>query len=515
MNTEPGHSHADYAERSKTGMKPVVVVGAGPAGLGAAGALADAGVRVVLLDQQLTPGGQLYRGLQPTISAYRQQILGKDYSDGIDRLAVVAHPLIDYRPGATVWRIDEPAVVTYSRDGVATSLSGCDVIIATGALERPMPLPGWTLPGVTTAGAAQIMLKAHGGVASGAVLAGSGPLLYLLAVQMIRAGTKPVALVETQTLKQQFAALRYLPAASRGIGQLMQGISYLAEIRRAGVPRYTAASQLSVEALLHQSATRGGLQQDSEAHQDTPLTSVSGDQLRFSFSHRGKTVSIPCAHVCLHQGVIPDTQLTRSLGLQHHWHTGQQCFVPTLNEQGLSSQPHVWVVGDGAVIAGGQAAWLKGAVMGATIARRMRAAETGAQLSHNERSTTHPSATRVNKALIKALAPRRFIDALYPPDNAITTLADTTVVCRCEEITAGAIRRYAANGCEGPNQLKAFSRCGMGPCQGRYCGLTVTRVLADYHGLTPDAVGSYRIRAPIKPVTLQELASLVPTKTST
>ena len=103
---------------------------------------------------------------------------------------------------------------------------------------------------------------------------------------------------------------------------------------------------------------------------------------------------------------------------------------------------------------------------------------------------------------------RPFLDALYRPPEWINTPADDTVVCRCEEVTAGRIREMASLGCQGPNQTKFFSRCGMGPCQGRMCGLTVTQILAQELGKTPAEIGAYRIRAPLKPIPLASLAAL-------
>jgi hypothetical protein len=103
---------------------------------------------------------------------------------------------------------------------------------------------------------------------------------------------------------------------------------------------------------------------------------------------------------------------------------------------------------------------------------------------------------------------RPFLEVAYPPAAQVLSPADDTIICRCEEVTAGQVRGWAKLGCTGPNQTKAFGRVGMGPCQGRYCGLSVTALLAEAQGMTPQAVGAYRIRPPFKPVTLGEVASL-------
>jgi bacterioferritin-associated ferredoxin len=103
---------------------------------------------------------------------------------------------------------------------------------------------------------------------------------------------------------------------------------------------------------------------------------------------------------------------------------------------------------------------------------------------------------------------RPFLDALYRPPQWLANPVDDAIVCRCEEVTAGKIREMAKLGCQGPNQTKFFSRCGMGPCQGRMCGLTVTQILSTELGLTPVQIGAYHVRTPLKPVPLVSLAAL-------
>ena len=103
---------------------------------------------------------------------------------------------------------------------------------------------------------------------------------------------------------------------------------------------------------------------------------------------------------------------------------------------------------------------------------------------------------------------RTFIDVLYRPAKQFRQPRGATIVCRCEEITAQQINDTVALGCPGPNQMKSFLRCGMGPCQGRLCGLTVTELIAEARGVSPQEVGYYRLRPPVKPITVAELAAL-------
>ena len=118
------------------------------------------------------------------------------------------------------------------------------------------------------------------------------------------------------------------------------------------------------------------------------------------------------------------------------------------------------------------------------------------------------------RALARASASRPFLDALFAPPPAFRVPAADTIVCRCEEVNAGEVRDAVRLGCPGPNQLKAFVRCGMGPCQGRLCGATVVELIADARGVHPRDVGYFRLRFPIKPLTLGELATLPQTEAS-
>lgn len=450
----------------------LVIIGAGPAGMAAAIEADGGGASVLLLDEQQRPGGQIYRD----ITSYQEQlsnILGKDYLDGQELAKQFLNSGCEYRPSATVWKVTQEAEVVYSQHQEATEVRGKHIFIANGALERPMPIPGWTLPGVMTAGAAQILLKSRGIAAQDAVLAGCGPLLYLLATQLIKAGCPPRALVETQSASHVWSALPFLPRALTGWSTLAKGVSLLNTIRRAGVPRYRGAGELAVIG-------------------DNEVSAIE-------FSQARRSQRIQCETVLLHQGVVPNIQISQSLNLAHHWHAAQRCFVPKVDQWGVSSNQRITIIGDGAGISGAISAALMG----------KKAALNGLKsLGLLSLASRDQLASAAKNQLRKQQAVRPFIDALYAPSTACAQPSNDTVVCRCEGITAGDIRRYASVGCVGPNQTKAFGRSGMGPCQGRYCSVTVTELLAESNALTPEETGSYRVRSPIKPVTLGELASL-------
>lgn len=450
----------------------LLILGAGPAGMAAAAEAAGAGLSVAILDEQARPGGQIYRDVTAVPEA-RAAILGPDYLAGRKLAEGLADPRIRLIAGATVWKIDPDRSVAYSVEGRAARVRGRRLLIATGALERPVPIPGWTLPGVMTAGAAQILLKQSGVVPRRAVIAGCGPLVYLIGAQMVRAGSPPLALVETQTRADLRAALRHLPGALRGWRAMAKGLGWIAELARAGVPRHRGARDLAVE---------GGARAEA-----------------ITFTAGGRCRRIACETVLLHEGVVPNTQATRSLGLPHRWDAGQHCFVPDHDRWGETALSGVYVAGDGAGIGGAQVAELAG---------RLAGLHAAAALGRWEAAERDGRAAPLFAALARARAARPFLDAAYPPGPQTLAPADATIVCRCEEVTAGDLRRFAAMGCTGPNQAKAFGRAGMGPCQGRYCGLTVTAILAAANGQSPEETGYFRIRPPLKPVTLGEIAAL-------
>ncbi|MBR8089982.1 NAD(P)/FAD-dependent oxidoreductase [Burkholderia cenocepacia] len=455
----------------------LLIVGAGPAGMAAATAARAAGLSVVVADEGRAPGGQIYRNVTDA-PAPLAQWLGADYTAG--------RPLVDgllasgahYLPRSVVWQVAfEPAPVAMLTQGGPArgtlEIGARAVLIATGAQERPWPVPGWTLPGVMGVGAAQTLLKASGLAPSAdAVLAGSGPLLWLFAAQLLNAGRRVRALVDTTPRDAWRRALPHALPALRGADYLLKGWRMLRAVRRAGIPVYRGATNVRI---------------DGESR---------AERIRFR-DEDGVVQTLDTSLVLLHQGVIPSTQLARSLGCAHEWDESSACWRPRCDARGRSSVPHVWIAGDGAGIGGARAAALAGEVSALDIATQLGALDMQRQAARER---------PVLRALRRHLTVRPLLDALYTPPAALRRPDDDTIVCRCEEVTAGEIRRLAALGCQGPNQMKAFTRCGMGPCQGRWCGTTVGELIADVQQRGVGDVGHYRIRAPIKPVTVGEMA---------
>ena len=450
----------------------LAVIGAGPAGMAAAQTAAGHGVDVVLFDEQTRPGGQVYRNIENT--AVDSGLLGKDYAMGAQIVQAFRQASLDYQPDTSVWYLDKSRQLGLLQQGFSEQVAVKRIIIATGAQERPMPFPGWQLPGIMTAGAGQILLKSAAMVPEdGVVLAGSGPLLLLLTWQYLQAGVKIAALLETTTKSNVGKALRYLPRALAASEYLFKGLQLTRAIRRAGIPWHKSVSNL-------------------RAQGDTELKAIH-------FSSEGKNHRIGTGLLLLHQGVIPDLQIAQAAGCELEWHEARQSWQPKLDQWGESSQSGIFVAGDLGGIVGARAARLTGQLAGLQVAH---------QLGVLDRSERKRLAGSIQNALNRHLAIRPFLDAYYRIAEPALVPLDETLVCRCEEVTVGQIRDVIALGCSGPNQAKAFTRCGMGPCQGRLCAATVEQIFASVLDKPVSEIGRYNARPPLKPITLGQIADL-------
>jgi NADPH-dependent 2,4-dienoyl-CoA reductase/sulfur reductase-like enzyme len=453
----------------------LLIVGAGPAGMAAAVTARNHGLSVRVVDDQPAPGGQIWRGVESVAATPRLSLLGDAYRAGVDRSAAFHACGALYQPQTQLWQLEPGFRAFLIREGQARIVTASAVILATGAQERPVPFPGWTLPGVLTVGAAQIMLKTADCVPASPVwIAGCGPLALLYMTQLLAAGGRIAGFLDTAPRGHTLAALRHLPRGLRRFGDLAKGLSWSRALKRAGFPIIRHVSELRAEG--------------------------NGRLERLHYRTVDDREGEAAAEVLLvHEGVVPAIHAPLAFGCAVTWHAAQHCYVPVLDAWGEASQANIFIAGDGAGIGGAEAAEPRGRLAALRIAARLgKLSETSAE-----------AAARTERAALSyALALRPFLDALYAPRREVFGPADETVVCRCEEVTASNLRARAAEGRPGLNQLKAFTRAGMGPCQGRQCGYTIAHIVAAAQNRSVEEVGFFRIRPPLKPVTLGELASL-------
>ncbi|MFC4276217.1 NAD(P)/FAD-dependent oxidoreductase [Achromobacter aloeverae] len=452
-----------------------LIVGAGPAGMSAAIRLRALGRDVLVVDEQPAPGGQIWRAVETVAATATGALLGDEYRAGATLAEAFRRSGAVYEPGTQVWQIEPDWHVYMTRAGKAEAVRARQVLLATGAQERPMPFPGWTLPGVLTVGAAQILLKTSRQVPAQPVwIAGSGPLVLLYMAQLLRAGGKIAGWLDTAPPGAWRRALPYLGDALRRAGEVGKGLRWLRELRAAGVRRIKGVREF-------RALGDGRLQ-----------------QIEYTLPGGGKQRA-DAQVLLVHEGVVPSIHMTRALECEHAWNEQQSCLAPVLNEWGRTSRPGLYVAGDGAGIGGATAACVRG-----EIAALGMALDAGAL----DAAKADAAAAPLRASLADMLRLRPMLDALYPPRPNIYSPADDTIVCRCEELTAGDIRKAADLGQPGPNQIKSFTRAGMGPCQGRQCGYTIAHILAEKQRRPVADVGFYRVRPPLKPLTLGELASL-------
>lgn len=448
-----------------------VIIGAGPAGMSAAIELASADVRVLVLDRAARAGGQIFRSAAnsplPNAGA-----LGPDYSAGSSLIERFEASSAERLSEADVWHVGEDGTILYSQDGIPQQVQTREILLCPGAIERPMPIPGWTLPGVMTAGAAQVMLKSDAVVAQNAIFAGSGPLLYLITAQYLRLGVKVAALVDTTPRRNYLTSLPKAPGALRSWPMLLKGMGLIREIASSGIPIFKGASNLRI---------------------------LGGDKTTgLEFDCKQRQQRVLSDRVFLHHGVIPHSNMTRSMGLTHIWNPAQHCWQVQTDAWGQSSIPHVSIAGDGAGITGADAAQSDG---------RLSALNILARLGRHTIETRDLKAQR-DRAILARMAPfRSFIDQLYSPSKGLCLPQHAdTIVCRCEERSLKDLKEGFDQGARDPNALKSLTRCGMGPCQGRQCGPIVSSLLADWRQEPEAQVGYYRLRSPQRLLSLEEFS---------
>ncbi len=437
-----------------------IIVGAGPAGLAAAAVLATQKRSALLIDEQVSPGGQVWRNTNPA-----HQWPGVIYSPASTVIDVNAQETISvtwlqHTPGGKVMRETQARAL----------------IIATGAMERPLLFPGSQLPGVMGIGAVQSVLKQGRLVprGPGVILAGHGPLLLLTVKQIIEQGASIDAVLDLSIPGARQKAAKCLPGALMADPSLLfQGMQLLRSFRKIGIPVWNNVT---------------ALQALGDGHIE-----------RLQFVADGRQQRMPARLLAVHDGVLPNTQLTRLLNLEHRWNERQQSFNPLTLTNGQSSHPQIWIAGDGAGIAGVDLAVQRGRLTGKAVAYALEASSTHAVKNHD-----NVNALSLERSIRRRLPARHFIDTLYPPLPVDHLATGDTIVCRCEAITLDTIRRAIVQGAVGPNRVKTFTRCGMGACQGRQCGTQLTRIVAQSTGRPVDAIGALRIRPPLKPTLIAD-----------
>lgn len=443
-----------------------VIVGAGPAGIRAAQTLVQHGLRPLLIDEAARAGGQIYRQPPAHFQRSKESLYGfeAERAEAVHKAMNGILTSVDYRPNTLVWNAEAGRLDVLQQNRNST-VPYAQLIVATGATDRVLPFSGWTTPGVYSLGGAQVALKFQGcAIGSRVVFMGTGPLLYLVAYQYAKAGADVVAVLDSATLGDQMAAL---PALLRQPAVLAKGLYYVAWLRAHGVRLQGGVRPVKVQG---ETRVTGVVWRDAQGEQ-----TLACDAIGFGY------------------GLRSETQLADILGCRFHFDALQGAWLPQRDAAGRSSVAGVYLAGDGAGIMGADAAEWAGERAALALLHDVGINLDAAGLAR---------AATLELQLARTQRFRGGLERAFPlPADWAAQAPDDLVICRCEEVTAGDLRRTAqATGATEINRLKALSRVGMGRCQGRMCAHAATQILAHCSGQSVQQVGRLRGQAPIKPV---------------
>jgi glycine/D-amino acid oxidase-like deaminating enzyme len=452
-------------------------VGAGPAGLAAAIEIARTGHSAVVLDERPSPGGQYFKPLASSVGAKMPE--DAQFREGRALTSAALAAGVEIISNAIVWGGDSPREILAWTQGRMQIFDCEHLVLATGAYERPYPVPGWTLPGVMTTGAAQTLVRAYRVTAGQRILiAGNGPLNLQLADELSRAGVRVLAVVESAPrpgLKSLSPALQGLANAPR---LMMQGLGYQLRLRAAGIPVIWGYAVVRLE---------GG-------ERVTGATIAPLDAQGQIDTSRSRSFELDA--VCLGYGFIPSSEIARALGCRHERVDQHLSYLaPVTDELGQTSVDRVWAIGDGAGIGGARVALSRGRLAGLAIAGRLGTQAPALGLSPQQLDPVE------HQRLLKALAFQRALWSLFrAPPVRLATLPGETILCRCESVKTGTVRALIDEGFSSVASIKRMTRLGMGRCQGRNCVAACAHLLRECTGQATEPEQFFAPRLPAKPI---------------
>jgi len=446
------------AETARELAPDVLVVGAGSGGLNAAIAAARAGARVLVLDERKVRGGQYFK--QPAAGL---PLLDAQQKQGARLLEDARESGAELLGGVEIWgAFDGPLLYASTAGDAPLILRPRQLIVATGAYERPRIVPGWTLPGVMTTGAAQTLWRSYRSLPGRRVAVfGSGPLNLQVALELARGGAD-VRLVAERARSPWRQPLASLALFRSGPGLAGVGMAMHLGLLRARVPLHYASVLLSIE------AHAGGL------------------SARYRRGDREARVEVDA--LCMNDGFEPQNELLRLLGAEMRYDAGFGHLRCVRDAECRTSVAAVFAVGDCCGLGGAPAAAQEGRIAGASAARAC-GFDRGADL--------RPA----HRALASARRFQRQLWTLHDPSPQALEQADAAaVLCRCEEISLADFNAALDGEDTHIGAIKSATRLGMGPCQGRYCGPAAARLHAAKTGRAVEDFSYFAPQVPIKPV---------------
>ncbi|MCE0494962.1 NAD(P)/FAD-dependent oxidoreductase [Vibrio salinus] len=444
----------------------IVIIGAGPSGIRCAETLIKNGFKPIVIDEQKKSGGQIYKRQPSQFHRSYQDLYGTEHKKALDvhKTFDNIEDNIEYFPETTVWAIEHNTLYAHQKAN-PVEIHFDYLILCTGAIDRVLPVKGWEKPGVYSLGGAQIALKHQACSVGGHVaFVGTGPLLYLVAYQYMKAGASVAGVYDTSGLSSRIGALKKLLVKPKA---LWTGLKMMKALRKAGIPILS------------------NIRPEKICGDDT----VSGIEIR---DKKGALIHVGCDAVALGFHIKPETQLADLAGCKFSFHDKSALWLPTVDDMGRTSQKHIFSAGDGCKILGADAAEVAGKLTALSVISEIN------PLSSSQKKQLH-------KLLVRFRQLKRFGDGLleaFPwPEELIDELADDTIICRCEMISKAEVAlSVKSKEATEVNRSKSFSRVGMGRCQGRYCSHINAHIITGLKHQTLKESGRQRSQAPVKPI---------------
>lgn len=461
----------------------VIIVGSGPAGLAAADLLAGFGMRVLLADDNAMAGGQLLRRPGHTGKHFKPFEPDRLKKKGLRLVDHINTGKVEFINGSQVLGIYPERVLlleTMQGQGRVMEFKADAIILATGSREKFLPFKGWTLPGVLSTGAAQILMKGSGILPARKMLIGGlGPLPLVLASEFATHGGKVTAVFDQSCTLDK---LKIFASGRRGWSKIVEGAMHL--------------GRLAVERVPVRQGTRI-VKAAGKQHLESILIGRVDDRGRVV---QGSEKSYPAATLAIGYGFSPNLELPQQAGctVSHDvdrggWHVNVSATMET-------SLPDIYAAGEATGIAGAGKSYIEGKIAGMQI------------LYKNDRIGWREFEKQVRPLLRRQkqeIRYGRFLNRLcHVKPGCYEDIPDDTIICRCEEITMGEIRRQLAGNFMTMNSIKKSTRITMGRCQGRICGQILFDIISAFTHHPPETVGYTSARTPVKNVALGSLARM-------
>ncbi len=457
----------------------LIIIGAGPGGIQAAISAAELGIDVTLIDNQSSVGGQYYKQTPVEFSIKESDYHHQQANDLFKKLTEANVKILT---NALVWGIfSNPKTnlwqITLHGQNCPSRMEAEKIIIATGAYDRSIPFPGWDLPGVITAGAAQVMVK-HQGVLPGkrVVISGTGPLQLAAASNLVEAGAHVLAVLDCN----QQLLMKGIPHVGALWGQwrrLQEGFQYARNLIKGKTSYRTGWSVIKVE---------GDQKVES-------VTIAKVDPQGNPISSTFKKLVVDC--VVVGYGLTPNTDFFRLLDAKMVYSSAEGVFLPERNEWFQTSEKGIYAIGDCAGIGGARQAMLEGKIAAIDIAR---------QLNRKSLSEMNSILFKTKQQLGKERRFAKMLGEVFSiPSGLYSLVQPDTIICRCEQISWSEIQTAISMGAQSVTDIKNITRSGMGNCQGRTCGSILSQLMAKENKSNPEDGHYLHIRPPVHPIPIE------------